>query len=137
MGWPELLANPPANAELRYRTGHRRAEQGETFLVIKGSGQASLENRRDTETLRFAWALEASDVRAAFDALKSAGFPHAPVQTVPPGSGIIALEMTGAPDHPPVLLHRSFLRDLPDWTRAVRRLDDLCVRASCGAIRPG
>ncbi len=134
--WQELLAAPPEGLSLRYRTGSRKSAPGETLLSVSTDGRTLVENRLGTETLRFASAQSAKSAAEIFAALARAGFPGGPIQTIPPGAGIIAIELPGGPAHAPVLLHRSFLRDHPAWLELVRRLDDTCVRATNGAIRP-
>lgn len=121
-----LLANPPASLELRFRTGHRKAESGEVLLSLFGDGRARIEHRQGETKAQSMASLSVPETQALFAALASAGFPDAPSQTVPPGAGIIAIELIGGPAHEPVLLHRSFLRDFPAWLACVQRLDAAC-----------
>jgi hypothetical protein len=129
-GWPDVLASPGAAVSLRYRTGLRKAERGETLLELTGDGEASLANVRIGESREFVATVPRAELEDLFSALVAAGFPDAPLQTIPPGAGIVALEVESedAPEleHAPILLHRSFLRDHPAWAEVVRRLDRIC-----------
>jgi hypothetical protein len=160
-GWPDALAAPDASFSLRYRTGLRKAEHGETLLELDGEGRASVANVRTGETREFSGEVGRAELDDLLSALVAADFPNAPVQTIPPGAGLIALEVsvdgdaeaeTGlehAPillhrsllrvtglEHAPILLHRSLLRDHPAWAAVVRRLDRICEEVSAHAVAP-
>lgn len=135
MSWPTLFANPPADLELRYRTGTKRAPEGESLLVVHGAGVATLERWRGGARTLTEGRLSAAEVRALFASLGATGFPDVVAQTVPPGPGMIALEIGGGPEQVPLLMHRSFVRDLPAWSALVQRLDGLLETLAAGATR--
>jgi hypothetical protein len=134
--WEPLLRQPPASLGLRYRTGIRR-QGGETHLYVRGDGAVEVRfddaMRHDT----YAGQLSRDDVVLLFKMLEKTGFPEVPSHTVPPGSGLCALEVTGGPEHEPVLLHRLVVRDLPAWGRLFGMLDALCHEVSGGKVTPG
>lgn len=136
MDWSTLLANPPDQAVVRYRSGLRKAPAGETLLVVGADGRLTLEHWKEAETRRFSSTLDRDRVLAVFGALATTGFPDVLAQTVPPGPGLVAVEVVSGPDQAHALLHRSFIRDLPAWTALVGTLDALCAEVSGGAIRP-
>jgi hypothetical protein len=141
-GWLDALAQPGGTLSLRYRTGLRKAERGETLLELSGDGHATVANVRSGESREFSGDVPQADLEDLFSALVAADFPNAPVQTVPPGAGLIALEISVEGDenseleHAPILLHRTFLRDYPAWGAVVRRLDRICSLVSADAIVP-
>jgi hypothetical protein len=134
--WEPLLRHPPETLGLRYRTGLRR-HGGECHLLVRGDGALELRFDDAVRHETYTGQLSHDDVVALFRHLEKTGFPQVPSHTVPPGAGILALEVTGGPEHDPVLLHRLVVRDLPAWARLFALLDALCHEVSGGKVAPG
>ncbi len=128
MPWSKLLSQPPPELKLRFRSGHKRLPEGETLLTVSGAGVARLERWGGGARTVVERGLSLDEVQALFAALAATGFPEVVLQTVPPGPGMIAVEVEGGPEQLPVLMHRSVVRESPAWSALVDRLDALCAR---------
>jgi hypothetical protein len=137
MDWTTLFANPPADVTLRYRTGARRkSPAGEVLLVIRGDGAVILEHWIEDDHAKSTERISRDEVAKLFKLLKTTGFPEVLAQTVPPGPGIIAVEVVGGPEPVSAILHRSFIRDLPHWGALVKALDALAVQVGGPDVTP-